>query len=193
MKLIVGLGNPGSKYVGTRHNVGFDVVDTLARRAAIDLSREKFHAGYGDGMVRQERVVLLKPTTFMNRSGDAVLAAGRFYRLEKEDLLVVLDDLALPLGQIRVRPQGSAGSHNGLQNIIDRIGFHDFTRLRVGIGRPLGIPANFVLTRFAEDERPLIEKATDTAADAAECWLTDGLETVMNKYNRKTEEQTEPE
>ena len=137
MKLIVGLGNPGTKYLGTRHNLGFAVVDALAKRWAIEMAREKFHAFFGDGAVRNQRVALLKPTTFMNRSGQAVSAAGRFYQAEREDLLVVSDDLALPLGRIRVRGGGSAGSHNGLQDIIDRVGFSDFARLRVGIDVPL--------------------------------------------------------
>ena len=122
MKLIVGLGNPGAKYAGTRHNAGFEVVDTLASRWQISLASEKFNAWFGKGVIHGEPVGLLKPTTFMNRSGRAVVAAGRFYKLGLEDLLVVSDDLALAVGRLRIRAGGSAGSHKGLQDVIDRMG-----------------------------------------------------------------------
>ncbi len=187
MKLVVGLGNPGPRYAGTRHNVGFEVIDVLGDRWGIGLLRERFHAWFGDGAIREQRVLLLKPTTFMNRSGSAVQATGRFYQLEKEDLLVILDDLALPLGQIRVRSQGSAGSHRGLQDIIDRMGSTDFARVRIGIGEAVGNPADYVLTRFAEPERPVMERAAATAADAAECWLEHGPQVAMNRFNRRIE------
>ncbi len=185
MKIVVGLGNPGTKYAGTRHNMGFAVIDVLAERWNIDLTREKFHAWHGDGRIRDQKVVLLKPTTFMNRSGDAVLAAGRFYRLEKEDLLVVYDDWALPLGSIRMRENGSAGSHNGMQHVIERVGFSDFARLRVGIGDPLGNPTHFVLTRFSEQERLDAEGTVSLSADAAECWIEHGAVTAMNRFNKR--------
>lgn len=151
------------------------------------MSREKFHAWYGDGTAAEERVVLMKPTTLMNRSGDAVLAAGRFYQVEKEDLMVILDDWSLPLGQVRVRPQGSAGSHNGLENVIERIGFSDFSRLRLGIGEPLGNPVTFVLTKFSDQESETIQEGVRNAADAAECWVKDGTESAMNRFNRKSD------
>ncbi len=191
MKLIVGMGNPGAQYDGTRHNVGFSVIDALAERWQIDMTREKFHARFGDGEIRNERVVLLKPMTFMNRSGDAVLAAGRFYRLEKDDFLVAYDDWALPVGMVRIRPRGSAGSHNGLRSVIERVGFNDFARLRVGIGKPLGNPVNFVLTRFAGQELIDAKDAVATAADAAECWLEHGPMTVMNRFNRRVDDEQE--
>ena len=183
MKLIVGLGNPGTKYERTRHNLGFAVVDALAKRWAIETIREKFHAFFGDGAVRGQRVVLLKPTTFMNRSGQAVMAAGRFYQAEREDLLVVSDDLALPLGRIRVRSGGSAGSHNGLQDVIDRVGFSDFARLRVGIDAPRGDPSAYVLSRFGPDELPVVERVVETATDAVECWIEHGATEAMNRFN----------
>lgn len=188
MKLIVGLGNPGPRYAGTRHNVGFAVVDILAKRWSIDLSREKFHAWFGECRIGGERVSLLRPTTFMNRSGQAVLAAGRFYKTEPEDLLVISDDMALPLGQIRIRKQGSAGSHNGLQNVIDRIGFSTFCRIRIGIDAAIGEPTAYVLSRLSQDESVVMEPAMVQAADAAECWLAHGPDTAMNRFNRKVNE-----
>lgn len=183
MKLIVGLGNPGAKYSGTRHNVGFDVVDRLAARGGISLAVEKFHAWHGKGELRGESVVLLKPTTFMNRSGQAVVAAGRFYRLELADLLVVVDDLALPVGRIRVRKSGTAGGHNGLQDLIDRLGSPDWCRLRIGIGESIGDPVNYVLGRFAESEKADVQRACVRAADAAECWIEYGADAAMNRFN----------
>ena len=134
MKLIVGLGNPGKEYEFTRHNVGFRVVDLLAKRWQIEMSTEKFHAWFGRGMIREDQAVLLKPTTFMNRSGRAVLAAVRFYQLEEPDLVTILDDVALELGRLRMRRQGSAGGHNGLQSIISHLGTSEFARLRIGVG-----------------------------------------------------------
>ncbi|MCK4660658.1 MAG: aminoacyl-tRNA hydrolase [Phycisphaerae bacterium] len=183
MKLIVGLGNPGSKYAGTRHNVGFRVIDELAARWGIDTRQEKFHAWFGKGVIREEPAVLLKPTTFMNRSGQAVLAAGRFYRLEVGDLVVVGDDLALPPGRLRLRAAGSAGSHRGLQDIISRVGTCEFARLRIGIGSAIGDAAGYVLSPFAASEEAIIQRVIPQAADAIECWITSGPEETMNRYN----------
>lgn len=183
MKLIVGLGNPGTKYERTRHNFGFAVIDALAKRWAIETAREKFHAFFGDGVVRGQRVVLLKPTTFMNRSGQSVHAAGRFYHTEREDLLVVSDDLALPLGRLRIRGSGSAGGHNGLQDIIDRVGFSDFARLRLGIDAPMGNSASYVLSNFAPNELPTVERVVEAATDAVECWIEHGTTETMNRFN----------
>ncbi len=183
MKLIVGLGNPGSKYVGTRHNAGFDVVDGLAARFGIGMRTEKFHGSFGAGEIRGERVVLLEPTTFMNRSGRAVVAAGRFYKLELTDMLVIVDDRALPLGRIRIRANGSAGGHNGLQDIIDRLGSEQWCRLRIGIGEALGDPSAFVLSRFDEAEKIVMQMARERAADAVECWVVDGTDLAMTRFN----------
>ena len=186
VKLVVGLGNPGARYAGTRHNVGYDVVDRLAKRHRMDMVAEKFHAWFGSGEIDGERVVLMKPTTFMNRSGDAVLAAGRFYKLELGDLLVIADDLALPPGRLRIRPKGSAGGHNGLQDIIDRLGTEDWSRLRIGIGAALGDPAAFVLSRFDPEQESTMSAALERAADASECWMQDGVERAMNRFNVET-------
>lgn len=183
MKLIVGLGNPGSKYAGTRHNIGFDVMDVLASRWDLGFSVEKFHARVADGHIAGERVVLLKPTTLMNRSGRAVSAAGRFHKLELDDLLVVADDLALPLGKLRLRASGSAGSHNGLQSVMDHAGSDTWCRLRIGIGEPLGNGATYVLSRFVDAERDVIERSRHRAADAVECWIKHGVDLAMTRFN----------
>ena len=183
MKLIVGLGNPGEKYAGTRHNVGYDVVGLLAARWRIEMAVEKFHGWFGKGEAHGEPVVLLKPTTFMNRSGRAVVAVGRFFKLEPSDLMVVSDDMALPLGRVRLRSGGSAGSHNGLQDIIDRMGGSDWPRLRVGVGESLGNSASYVLGRFSDVEKPAKDRGYRWAADAVECWIEDGLDEAMNRYN----------
>lgn len=183
VKLIVGLGNPGPKYAGTRHNVGFDVVDELARRWQIGMGAEKFHAWFGVGEFRGERVGLMKPTTYMNRSGQAVVAAGQFYKLELTDLMVVVDDLALPVGKLRIRKSGSAGGHNGLEDIVTRAGSDAWCRLRIGIGARVGDPKVYVLGEFDETEKPIIDAAVKKAADAVECWVAEGPDQAMNKFN----------
>lgn len=183
MKLIVGLGNAGPKYTDTRHNIGFDVVEILARQAGIELNVEKFHACFGTGEISGQRVVLMKPTTLMNRSGQSVQAAGRFYKLQYCDILVVVDDLALPVGRLRMRSEGSAGGHNGLQDIIDRLGDDNWSRLRIGIGQPLGDASAYVLQRFSKKDEEIIRPACERAADAVRCWITDGPDLTMTRYN----------
>ncbi len=185
MKLVVGLGNPGSRYAETRHNLGFAVVDALARRWGFDMSREKFHAWIGDGTAGGQRVMLLKPTTFMNLSGQAVQAAVAFHKVPLEDLLVVSDDLDLPTGQLRVRASGSSGGHRGLESIIRLLGSEAFARVRIGIGRASrdAVVAH-VLSGFAEDEAAAAEATIRRAADAVECWVAEGVTAAMNKFNR---------
>jgi len=183
VKLIIGLGNPGPKYSGTRHNVGFDVVDLLAKRWGVSMTAEKFHAWFVLADVGSERIALLKPTTYMNRSGQAVLSAGKFYKLEASDLLVVTDDRALPHGRLRMRAGGSAGGHNGLQDIIDRLGTPDWCRLRIGIGEAPGDWGSHVLGRFAEDEDKMMQCAYKHAAKAIECWIENGPDLTMTRFN----------
>lgn len=183
MKLIVGLGNPGPKYAGTRHNIGFNVIDLLSSRWSIDVSGEKFHGWFGLGTIGPEKVGLLKPAMYMNRSGQSVQAAGRFYKLDVQDLLVVSDDFALPLGRIRMRASGSAGGHNGLQDIVDRLGGENWSRLRVGIDEPIGDSPGHVLGRFAPGEMILVERVCRRAADAVECWVLEGVDAAMTKFN----------
>jgi len=183
VKLIVGLGNPGPKYAGTRHNVGFDVVDMLARRWGVSMNAEKFHAWFAVADVKRERVALLKPTTYMNRSGQAVVGAGRFYKLDASDLLVVADDRALPHGRLRMRAGGSAGGHNGLQDIMDRMGTNEWCRLRIGIGEAPGDWSSHVLGRFAEEEKKMMRLAYEHAVKAVECWIEDGPDLTMTRFN----------
>ncbi|MCH8967529.1 MAG: aminoacyl-tRNA hydrolase [Planctomycetes bacterium] len=184
MKLIIGLGNPGSRYAKTRHNLGYMVVDELARRHNIDTTREKFSAWIGQGAVGEERILLAKPTTFMNRSGQAVQAIGRFYKLELSDLLVVTDDLALPLGKLRLRALGSAGGHNGLTDIIERLGDDGFSRLRIGIDSPQWNASDHVLGEFDAEEMSIVTPAVTRSADAVEFWIRSGVSSAMNEYNR---------
>lgn len=192
MKLIVGLGNPGSEYAGTRHNVGFMVVDRLAQRHGLAGARTKFHAGVIEGAIASQRVLLMQPTTFMNRSGLAVGEAARFHKLEPADLMIVADDTALPLGAIRLRASGSPGGHNGLADVQRAMGTADYPRLRVGIGAPLINgrridQADYVLSRFGEEERGELARAIEKSCDAIETWLGRGIDIAMTNHNVRPE------
>ena len=186
MKLIVGLGNPGPEYRDTRHNVGFMVADALVDRWRVsDQWREKFEALLIKTMVREEPVVLAKPLTFMNLSGQAVAALAGFYKIEPVDIFVVTDDVALPVGRLRARREGGAGGHNGLKSIIQSLGMQAFPRMRVGVGRGDSRRdlADHVLGRFEADERDTVSAAVLRAADATEMFLSEGIERVMNAFN----------
>ena len=188
MKLIVGLGNPGPRYADTRHNAGFIVVDRLAKRWKTDLSHyeARFEATIGEAQRGDERVFLLKPQTYMNLSGRSVGAFVRFYKLALGDLLIVYDEMDLPIGRIRVRSAGSAGGHNGMSDLIRNLSTDVISRIRVGIGRPQpAAGVDHVLSKFDERDRAAVNAAVDCAADAAECWVTSGIETTMNRYNRR--------
>ena len=185
MKLIVGLGNIGRKYENTRHNVGFNVLDLVAERNGGGSSREKFEGRTLEATISGERALLLWPHTLMNLSGRSVQAALAFYQLQLGDMLVVCDDFNLPVGKLRLRSQGSAGGQNGLADIINRLGSEEFSRLRVGIGP---VPerwdaADFVLGRFGPSDRTIINEAIDRAAEAVECWATQGIGAAMNQFN----------
>ena len=191
MRLIVGLGNPGLKYERTRHNVGFRVIDELARRWRIDFSRGRVAGYVGTGSSRGRRVLLVKPTTFMNLSGRSVREAATFYKVALQDLLVVVDDMALPLGRLRLRAKGSAGGHNGLADIIEQLGGDEFSRVRIGIEQVASERmVGHVLSPFTAAEEEIIGPAVCRAADAAECWVIDDVQEAMNRYNR-AEEQTD--
>jgi PTH1 family peptidyl-tRNA hydrolase len=183
-KLIVGLGNPGREYAGTRHNVGFEVIELLARRHGIAVNKRNFSALLGEGMIAGQRVLLACPMTYMNLSGEAVAAIARFYKIAPQDILVVLDDVALPLGRLRLRFKGSAGGHNGLDNILHHLHTQEVPRIRVGVGgaRP-GEMMEHVLSRFRKAELPTIQEAYETAADAVECVLAEGIEIAMTRFN----------
>lgn len=185
MRLIVGLGNPGKRYERNRHNVGFMCVDLLASRHGLIFNRRQFGALVAEGAISGEQVVLAKPQTFMNLSGQAVRSLMGWYRLAPDDILVIYDDMDLPLGRIRIRERGSSGGHRGVQSIIDWLRSQEFPRLRIGIGRGEGGEARgFVLSDFTDQERPVIEQALERAADAVESILREGLVKAMNKYNR---------
>lgn len=190
MRLVVGLGNPGLKYVGTRHNVGFDVVAELAKRFASQQPQKKYDADVWDVMIAGEKVLLITPLTFMNLSGQSVWQFVKFYQPDPSEIVVICDDMNLPSGRIRWRPSGSAGGQNGLDDIIQRLGHKDVPRLRVGIGRPPGRrdATGWVLGRFQDDEKEAVEYATMRSADSIEAWCSEGIEQVMNKFNRMPDE-----
>jgi len=187
MKLIVGLGNPGLEYRQTRHNVGFRVLDIFAEHMRWRWSEQRSRAILASGTVGAEKVVLLKPLTYMNLSGEAVGALVRWYKLPSlADLLVVCDDLDLPVGKVRLRPKGSSGGQKGLESIIHHLHTDDFPRLRIGIGRPMhsrGDPISYVLGNPGGDERILLQTGEEKAAEAIPLFITQGLETAMNVVN----------
>jgi len=192
LKAIVGLGNPGSRYKGTRHNVGFDVVDELARRATVDFESApadalvaRCRAGRRDWLPGQsDDVLLVKPVTFMNASGQAIGELVRYFKIDVADALVILDEVQLPLGKLRARARGSAGGHNGLKSVIEHLG-SDVSRLRLGVGRGDSRTdlADHVLARFDKEEAAAVARMITRAADAAETFLTGGIAAVMNQYN----------
>lgn len=186
MKAIIGLGNPGPKYAGTRHNVGFEVVDYLARGPGYSAFRERFDAMTAEGKEAGEAVLLVKPLTFMNLSGRAVRAVVDFYKLPLDAVLIVCDDFNLPLGKLRVRAKGSHGGQNGLRNIQEQLGTDAYSRLRIGVGQPgPGDAVEHVLSRFKSGERSAVDDAIATAAQAAIEWAKNGTEACMNKFNGK--------
>ena len=192
MKLVAGLGNPGGQYRGTRHNVGFEVVDLLARRHGLAFESAPADAVLAKWRTNGEVVLVAKALTFMNLSGPAIAELVRYYRVSLADLLIVSDDVNLPLGRLRLRPGGSEGGHNGLRSVADALGTVDYPRLRIGVGRGDAQRdlADHVLARFENDELSGIEGAIARAADAVEAWIQQGFETAMNAYNRANEDST---
>lgn len=188
MYIIAGLGNPGRQYAHTRHNVGYDVIDVLADRYRIEVDSLRFQALVGKGMAEGHKVILAKPVTFMNLSGQSVRELVHFYKInEKARLIVVYDDISLPPGQLRIREKGSAGGHNGIKNIIAHLGGQEFLRVKVGIGeKPPGYDlADYVLSHFSTEERKQLDAALVRAADAVAKIIADGADAAMNEYNRK--------
>ncbi len=184
MKLIVGLGNPGAEYEGTRHNVGFEAITLLAARHNVAVNKRNFRAVYGEAQIGSEKVLLVRPMTFMNLSGESVGAICRFYKIPAEDVFVIYDDIALEVGRIRLRFQGSAGGHNGMANIIQHLGTPEIPRIRIGVGSvENGTMIKHVLGKFRPDERPVITEACERAGDAVEYALSDTFVNAMNRYN----------
>lgn len=184
VRMVVGLGNPGQEYAGTRHNIGFRVIDSLAEALKIKLKKKKFGAVFGKGRFTGRKLILLKPWRFMNLSGDAVAAAMGFYELGSSSMLVVVDDMALEPGRIRIRAKGTAGGHKGLADVIEKVGTENISRLRIGIGPSEKEPAvDFVLDRPTEREMPLLDEAIERAREAVLYWVEFGIEAAMNKFN----------
>lgn len=188
MLLIVGLGNPGTKYKNTRHNIGFMAVDRVAEAHSIKCSKVDFKSQWGKGVIEGKDVILVKPQTFMNLSGVAVNAMSEYFSLELKDILVIYDDVDLNLGSIRIRLRGGSGGHKGLESIIEHLGTSNFPRIRLGIGRPKdkmqGDVADYVLSSFKSDEKDVLEQILNTASEAVEAILKHGIEKAMNKYNK---------
>ena len=187
MFAIIGLGNPGKNYANTRHNVGFNTIDLLASRNNIKVNKIKFKSVYGEGFISDKKVILLKPHTYMNNSGMAVLDIVNFYKLPIENILVIVDDIDIEFGTIRIRKKGSAGTHNGLKSIIYHLQSEEFPRIKIGIGnrREGQDLADFVLSKFTKEERVDIELAIEKAAMAVEAILADGIDKAMNEFNKK--------
>ena len=183
--LIVGLGNPGAEYARTRHNVGFQVVDMLAQRHHLAFQRAEFRAAVAAGVIAERRVLLAKPQNFMNLVGQAVAPLARFYKIPLPQVLVLYDELDLPLGRLRFRPDGGAGGHNGMKSLIDNLGTQGFARLRIGIDRPPGRmdPAAYVLQDFSADQEIEMAFCRPRAADGVEIWLREGIAAAMNRFN----------
>ena len=183
--IIAGLGNPGSKYDNTRHNVGFNAIDLLSRKHGIKVSKLKHKALIGDGMIKNERVLLVKPQTFMNLSGESIRDLVEWFKVPMEKLILIYDDVDLPLGKVRIRPGGSSGTHNGMRSVIFQLQKDDFPRIRIGIDRaPEGWElADYVLSRFNSDEGKIINAGVSNAADAAEVIVSSGVNAAMNLYN----------
>ena len=186
MKIIAGLGNPGKEYENTTHNVGFLTIDILAEKYDIKVNKIKFKGLVGEGMIGTEKVILVKPQTYMNLSGQCIREIVAFYKLDMEDLVVIYDDIDLPMGNLRIRKKGSAGTHNGMRSIIYDLQDDGFPRVRVGIGgERKGDLANYVISGFSGDDRKLIEEAIVKAADAVTCLVEDGIDRAMVDYNTK--------
>lgn len=187
MYLIVGLGNPEPEYSRTRHNMGFDVMNQLAKKYEIELSRTNFNAIFGSGIIEGEKVILIKPQTFMNSSGEAVQKYAHFYKIPAENIMVIYDDMDTEIGEIRVRQKGGAGSHNGMKSMISELKTENFPRIRVGIGRPVGEydKIDYVIGPVSDEIYEELEKGQEKAVEAITCYLKNGIDNTMNQFNEK--------
>ena len=182
MYAIVGLGNPGREYQNTRHNAGFQAVDFLSAKYNIDINRKKFKGEIGEGLIGGDKVILLKPLTYMNLSGESIRELVDFYKLSMDEVIVLYDDISLEIGRLRLRGKGSAGGHNGIKSIISHLG-DEFPRVKIGVGAPKGDLVSHVLGRFSKEEEELIKKSTEAAGEAAVAIIKEGLQEAMNKFN----------
>ena len=189
MYIIAGLGNPGSKYENTRHNMGFKAIDAMASEFGIDVNRAKFKGLIGEGRIGSEKVILLKPQTYMNLSGQSVREIMNFYKIPEENLIVIYDDFDLPIGSIRVRKSGGPGTHNGMKSVVQELGFRKFPRVRVGIGSSDGSTIQFVIGRGGKDEQQILNEAAEAAASAAADIIRIGIENAMNIHNTRKSEK----
>lgn len=192
MYVVAGLGNPGREYAGTRHNAGFNVIDCLVEKYNIKMDKLKFNSVYGEVNINGEKVMLVKPVTYMNRSGAAISEIVNFYKIPIENLIVIYDDIDIPAGSLRIRPHGSSGSHNGMKSIISSLGTDKFPRIRVGIGRNSQMDlADYVLARFSPEERDKVDGIIKKAAEAAEEIVKNSLDSAMQKYNLNNRRTTD--
>lgn len=187
MYLIAGLGNPSRTYEGTRHNIGFTMIDAIGNKFGIDVTTKKYKALVGRGMIDGMRVILAKPQTYMNLSGESIREITDFYKIEPENIIIIYDDISLDVGQLRIRKKGSAGGHNGVKNIIAHLGTQEFPRIKVGIGnKPEGWDlADYVLSKYTKAEQEALEEASEGVIGAVKLMLADDIEAAMNKYNAK--------
>lgn len=183
MFLIVGLGNPGKEYENTRHNIGFEVIDYIANKYNIELNRVKFKGVYGEGFIENKKVILLKPTTYMNLSGESIREVINFYKLTEEDVIVLYDDISLEVGRIRIREKGSAGGHNGIKSIIANLSTDVFPRIKIGVGQPKGDLVSHVLGKFSKDEQEVLKESLEASASAVEIIIRENAKEAMNKLN----------
>lgn len=189
MYIIAGLGNPGSKYENTRHNMGFKAIDAMASEFGIDVNRAKFKGLIGEGRIGSEKVILLKPQTYMNLSGQSVREIMNFYKIPEENLIVIYDDFDLPIGSIRVRKSGGPGTHNGMKSVVQELGSRKFLRVRVGIGSSDGSTIQFVIGKVGKDEQQILNEAAEAAASAAADIIRIGIENAMNIHNTRKSEK----
>lgn len=182
MYAIVGLGNPGKEYENTRHNAGYDALDYISKKYNIDINRIKFKGIVGEGFIEGKKVMLLKPTTYMNLSGESVRELMDFYKLSHEEIIIIYDDISLEVGRLRIRTKGSAGGHNGIKSIISHCG-DVFPRIKIGVGQPDKNLVNHVLGKFSKEDRDLMEKSLEAASDAAVSIIKEGIQGAMNKFN----------
>ena len=187
MYIIVGLGNPEPEYSNTRHNMGFDVINKIAQDNDISLNKTKFNAIYGTGIIQSEKVILIKPQTYMNNSGEAVKKFVEFYKEPLENLIVIYDDMDTEIGTIRVRAKGGPGSHNGMKSMVHELGSEDFPRIRVGIGKPINEfnRIDYVIGRIDAEDYLKLQEGQNLAVKAVSCWIREGIENTMNKFNNK--------